>query len=387
MNTTEYWLISAPGEKTCQQTFDKLNQATSKQQLSSNWKFHIPDLKVGTLDQLVGLSDDLGKLDTFVEQITRKVSNYLGDVLEDQRDKLGENLLANGVDLATYVTQFRWDMAKYPIKQSLKNLSDIISKQVSQIESDLKTKSAAYNSLKSSLQSIEKKQVGSLVTRNVADLVKKEHFVLDSEYLVTLLVVVPLANINDWNNKYEKLTDMIVPRSSQLIYQDNDHALLSVSCFHKVVDEFKQKARENKFLVRDFTYDEEQLKSGKNELTKLHTDKKKQFGPLVRWLKVNFGESFTAWIHVKALRVFVESVLRFGLPVNFQGMVLLPQKKQIKKLRDTLNELYFHLHSAGGIGGGEELPSGLAGFGQGDYYPYVYYKMNIDMVGSGASLS
>ena len=74
--------------------------------------------------------------------------------------------------------------------------------------------------------------------------------------------------------------------------------------------------------------------SGKSELTKLHTDKKKQFGPLVRWLKVlmlflislhqnssnwgfeivlnqvNFGESFTAWIHVKALRVFVESVLR-----------------------------------------------------------------------------
>jgi len=387
MNTTEYWLISAPGEKTCQQTFDKLNQATSKQQLSSNWKFHIPDLKVGTLDQLVGLSDDLGKLDSFVEQITRKVANYLGDVLEDQRDKLGENLLANGVDLATYLTQFRWDMAKYPIKQSLKNLSDIISKQVSQIETDLKTKAAAYNSLKSNLQSIEKKQVGSLVTRNVADLVKKEHFVLDSEYLVTLLVVVPLSNINDWNNKYEKLTDMIVPRSSQLIYQDNDHALLSVSCFHKVVDEFKQKARENKFLVRDFTYDEEQLKSGKNELTKLHTDKKKQFGPLVRWLKVNFGESFTAWIHVKALRVFVESVLRFGLPVNFQGMVVLPQRKQIKKLRETLNDLYFHLDSAGGIGGGEELPSGLAGFGQGEYYPYVYYKMTIDMVGSGASLS
>ena len=55
--------------------------------------------------------------------------------------------------------------------------------------------------------------------RNVADLVKKEHFVLDSEYLVTMLVVVPLSNINDWNNRYEKLTDMIVPRSSSLIYQ------------------------------------------------------------------------------------------------------------------------------------------------------------------------
>ena len=77
MSSYEYWLISAPGDKTCQQTFDKLNQATSKQQLSTNWKFHVPDLKVGTLDQLVGLSDDLGKLDTFVEQITRSLSYFL----------------------------------------------------------------------------------------------------------------------------------------------------------------------------------------------------------------------------------------------------------------------------------------------------------------------
>ena len=89
--------------------------------------------------------------------------------------------------------------------------------------------------------------------------------------------------------------------------------------------------------------------------------------------------------------MFVESVLRFGLPVNFQGMVLLPPRKQVrhtlhyleedvssngvlnhvlcvqvKKLREALNELYFHLDSAAGIGGGggEDLPTGLAGFGQ-----------------------
>ena len=83
------------------------------------------------------------------------------------------------------------------------------------------------------MQSIEKKQTGSLVTRNVADLVKKEHFVLDSEYLVTMLVVVPLASINDWNNRYEKLTDMIVPRSSQLIYQVQEQV---TDCFHTFFD-------------------------------------------------------------------------------------------------------------------------------------------------------
>jgi len=40
-------------------------------------------------------------------------------------------------------------------------------------------------------------------------------------------------------------------------------------------------ARESKFTVRDFIYNPDELQAGKNELTKLATDKKKQFGPLV----------------------------------------------------------------------------------------------------------
>lgn len=379
----EYWLISAPGDKTCQQTWETMNNVTSKQNnLCVNYKFHIPDLKVGTLDQLVGLSDDLGKLDAYVENITRKVATYLGEVLEDQRDKLQENLLANNTDLPSYITRFQWDMAKYPIKQSLRNIADIISKQVGQIDADLKTKSAAYNNLKGNLQNLEKKQTGSLLTRNLADLVKKEHFILDSEYLTTLLVIVPKAIAADWQSGYEKLTDMIVPRSSQLITQDSDFALFNVTLFKKVVEEFKLHAREKKFVVRDFTYNEEELAAGKNEITKLVTDKKKQFGPLVRWLKVNFSETFCAWIHVKALRVFVESVLRYGLPVNFQAILLHPNKKSTKRLRDVLNQLYSHLD------GSAQAPVNTAdnvdipglGFGQSEYFPYVYYKLGIDMV-------
>lgn len=56
-------------------------------------------------------------------------------------------------------------MAKYPIKQSLRNIADIISKQVTQIDADLKTKSTAYNNLKGNLQNLEKKQ--TLVANDV----------------------------------------------------------------------------------------------------------------------------------------------------------------------------------------------------------------------------
>lgn len=329
------------------------------------------------MDQLVGLSDDLGKLDTYVETITRKVASYLGDVLEDQRDKLSDNLLANGMELEAYLTRFQWDMAKYPVKQSLKNISESISKQVSQIDGDLKVKSAAYNNLKTQLQSIERKSTGSLLVRSLADLVRKEHFVLGSDYLTTVLVVVPKSLYKDWTANYEKLANMVVPKSSQMVYEDSEHGLFTVTLFEKVKDEFKGECRKHKFVVRDFVYDETALLAGKNEIAKLENDKKKQYGLLVRWLKVNFSEAFTNWIHVKALRLFVESVLRYGLPVNFQGMLLQPQKKMAKRLREVLVQLYSHLDTSIAQGPMDDIP-GL-NMGQQEYYPYVYFKICIDM--------
>uniref|UniRef100_A0A3Q4GH30 V-type proton ATPase subunit C n=1 Tax=Neolamprologus brichardi TaxID=32507 RepID=A0A3Q4GH30_NEOBR len=249
----------------------------------------------------------------------------MADVLEDSRDKVQENLLANGVDLVTYITRFQWDMAKYPIKQSLKNISEIISKQVTQIDNDLKTRASAYNNLKGNLQNLERKNAGSLLTRSLADIVKKDDFVLDSEYLITLLVVVPKTGYSDWQKAYETLAEMVVPRSSHLLFEDSDSGLFMMAL-------------------------------------------------------LNFSEAFIAWIHIKALRVFVESVLRYGLPVNFQAMLLQPTKKTMKKLREVLNDLYKHLDSSAAaiIDSAMDIP-GL-NLSQQEYYPYVYYKIDCNLL-------
>lgn len=331
---------------------------------------------MGTLDQLVGLSDDLAKLDIFVEGVTRKLASSLGELLEDQRDKVSENLQVNGGDLATYLVRFNWDKAKYPVRQSLSGIADIINKQVSQIDADLKVKASQYNQLKSNLQNLERKSSGSLLLRSLGDLVKREHFVLGSQFLTTLLVVVPKSLTSEWESNYETISEWVVPRSSRKIYEDNEHCLYNVTLFQKDVSDFKLRAREKKFIVRDFKYSEDELTAGKTEHAKLKSDKTKQLGSLFKWIKVNFGEAFSAWIHVKAMRVFVESVLRYGLPVNFQAMLLQPVKSH-KKLREVLNKLYSHLDTSIAQGPVDDIP-GL-GLGQQEYYPYVYFKISIDM--------
>uniref|UniRef100_A0A183V5V2 V-type proton ATPase subunit C n=1 Tax=Toxocara canis TaxID=6265 RepID=A0A183V5V2_TOXCA len=254
-------------------------------------------------------------------------------------------------------------------------------KQITQIDNDLKTKATTYNNLKNSLASIDRKATGSLITKDLSDIVKAEDFVLNSEYLQTLMVVVPKALAKDWNAKYETLADMVVPGSSRLITTDGDQMLFSVTLFKKVIEEYKTHCRENKFVVRDFVYDEESLKAGRTERDKLVQEKQKQYAPLVRWLKINFGEIFIAFVHIKALRVFVESVLRYGLPVNFQAAIVEPTKSTYKKLKAELHKLYVHLDaSAGGpVDTFEDSPA-LMSLGVHDYYPYVFFKMNIDFV-------
>ena len=42
----EYWIISVPGKSTPRQSYDEVCQATGRDQVSQNYMFNIPDLKV-----------------------------------------------------------------------------------------------------------------------------------------------------------------------------------------------------------------------------------------------------------------------------------------------------------------------------------------------------
>ena len=175
---------------------------------------------------------------------------------------------------------------------------------------------------------------------------------------------------------------MVVPRSTKLIAEDKEGGLFTVTLFRKVSDDFKTKAKENKFTVREFYYDEKEIKREREEMTRLLSDKKQQYGPPLRWFKVNFREAFIAWIHIKALRAFVESVLRYGLPVNFQAVLLQPRKRSCtKRLREVLNSVFRHLDEAAAasvLDASVEIP-GLQLSNQ-DYFPCVYFHIDLSLL-------
>jgi len=99
---------------------------------------------------------------------------------------------------------------------------------------------------------------------------------------------------------------------------------------------------------------------------------------LLIWCKTNFAEMFSAWIHIKAIRIHVESILRYGLPANFQAILMLPHKKTSEtKLRKALNEIFAHLGSGylDEKDKDDDLNSPLM---QEKFYPYVYLEIDVD---------
>lgn len=138
-----------------------------------------------------------------------------------------------------------------------------------------------------------------------------------SEYITALLVIVPKNEQIVWESSYERLVEMVIPRSSHLMAEEDSLLLYSVAIMSRAVDAFLKAASEKKWNTKRCFYDARTEAADTSAKDALLADAASQRAQILRLLETNFGELFSAWVHVKMLRLFVESVLRYGLPPHF----------------------------------------------------------------------
>jgi len=141
--------------------------------------------------------------------------------------------------------------------------------------------------------------------------------VQDSEYLETHLIVVPTSGRKDFLNSYETLTPMVVPRSSVQVAQDDEFTLFAVTTFRKHSADFLQKCREQKWTPRQYKYVAGGREEEERELEKVAKEERKVWGEALLLGRTGWSEIIAVYAHVLCLRVFVETVLRYGLPLDY----------------------------------------------------------------------
>ncbi|KAI0136234.1 V-ATPase subunit C [Xylariales sp. AK1849] len=382
---TKYLLVSLPREE---DTLDDLKSTVGSDH-ATVLPFSIPDFKIGTLDALVQQADDLSKLESACQGLVSKVADSLNTLLDGDQDKITQQKMVNDKPTDAYLRTFSWNKVRYRADKPIGELIDNLQKELVTIDNDVKGKFNQYNQVKTNYATLQRKQTGSLATKSLTPIVDPAILVSDSEYLETHLIAVPTNVKKEFLKGYEGISPMVVPRSATQVAQDEEFTLFAATTFKKHSAEFQQKCRENKWTPRQYKYVEGGKEEEQKELDRVAREEKKVWGEALRLSRTGWSESVMIWAHVLALRVFVETVLRYGLPLEFVSAIIATSQKQSKKVKDAMDKAYSHL---GGNAVGRDKRGKIvkddaaissemaaAGLGSGDheYTPYVYYDFEL----------
>lgn len=334
----------------------------------------------------MNLSDDLVKTENIQESIVRKIEKTAADLGVAKTD-----LTVAGVPVLRYIQQFAWDAAKYPTRRPLPELVQLIASNSTAIDEELKQLLNTYSEKMEVQQDMKRKSGGNLMNADWNDTMTESKWneiqAVDTEHLKTLFVAMPksaqeffvdnvtklsedLAGFNtpDWSADGSQLgkprnfgTSLdrnsvrgspVVPGSVKLVMEDNDSVVYAVTIlkhqnesgyydeqneFHAgksidLVEAFSTVLREKRLVVKDYTFDPNSSGQQAARLEELNVSVDAMKSALTRWVKNHYGDAVTAWMHTMVIRVFCESVLRYGLPVDFTA-VLYKTKKESQLIK------------------------------------------------------
>lgn len=356
------------------------------------FKLEVPSLTVGTLDTLMTLSDELGKTDQIVESIVRRIEKTAIEL----NDRHKSDLSVGGVPATRYIQQFAWDSAKYPNRRPLKDLVSLITSGAVAVEAELKQLTASYGDKQAALQEVRRRKAGNLMVADLNDVLTDEIMsrveIHDTEYLKTVFIAIPKGmkeNFEsgvykigsdlvgyggpDWSRDPSKLGEPIsfgsqvdrhkergspvVPGSLKQVHADHDSILYAVTILKSQYEagyyengefqagnkidfeeEFAKACRDKRYMLRNFSWDPTKANKSENALEQLQVEVDGMKSALMRWCKTHYGDAYVAWMHIKVIRVFVESVLRYGLPVDFTAVLYKIQNNKENELTVALDK-------------------------------------------------
>eukprot|EP00605_Chrysophyceae_sp_TOSAG23-4_P002911 GSChrysophyteH1.ASY1.ANO1.3206.1 assembled CDS len=315
-----------------------IKRATGREGKSCDFfALNIPNLHHGTLDSLIALSDELNKLGPAVENMMKKIERQYFEIQEASgKNALPLKVQEKSVD--AYVHHWEWDYARY--QHQGKKLSDLvnqISAQSSSADEELKKLLAGHTERTASLASWQRKKTVNLGTSDFEDFLTIEEAkaieVLDNDNLVTLMRVLEVDG--------QCLYAVTILRGHTL----SGHAF-----------------REHRCTARLFTMDLTKGVSVDSQIEKAQADWNASASTIARWSAAHFGDIVSAYMHLKVINAYVESVLRYGVPVDICAFIIIPLPGQsvaaLSALTNAINELRPHLSSEFGDDLEDEIDDG-----------------------------
>ena len=328
------------------------------------------------LDTLFKINDDLIRDEQEIESFLKSLEKQLSDLTSNPLQiKFRGSLL----EPKKAITEFQWDEGKYPNRS--KTIADImhkINEKYTETRKTIKAKTDDYNNSINDLKLKKKSQneALSLMKQDYRDLVSKsKNEMKTTDYLCTMLCFVPTGSEKTFKSKYMTLADgMVVPYSALRIDRGEDEKmqLYRVIVMKHKKDDFRTQCQ-GQLRITCREYNEEELLNKpveEKEIEKLANESTQKKHDLERHAESGYSEVFYALLHLKYLRLYVESCLKYTSGDYYSVLVYTPREKE-QKLISTMIKTFNDTKEQGWYGTKEELKETE------DFYPFILIKISV----------
>lgn len=355
-----YFIVGiGKGSRDEKQVYANLRNCTAGYCESSELKLDLHRFNLGNFDNMMSSYDNVSKLENQCEHLLKRIEKALTDI--DPKNKL-ENLKVERKQGETvdkmddYLIKFAWDDGKYPRNQDTNQMLKNLTGKVKKGDENLRGKTQGYNEAKTAKLNQEKSKTASMATRDLNDIlaankeVKGSDFITfvdtaddqgdyprASSYFTNFVAFVENGKQKDFENNYERWSDNIVPGSARKLKMTSndlkDYTVFIFHGFHTSTSEIISKARNNNNVtVKEYSgYNEktiEEKRGGSNVVSNFATAE----NSLKECCDNVFKDIYGTFIHIKALKVVIDSMMRQGNAENFVCYLIKVYKGKDKRV-------------------------------------------------------
>ena len=362
-------------------------------------------------DQLMSVADDLAKNDIVAYGLASRAARNILDLAkriqqdnqqgwtdiapQDSFEKVDPPQLVVHLEedneelhlpLDQLLKRWKWNETMFTSNRSVDDMFRNLVGEVNRSEEDLRTASAEFTEHATRLQNLRRKNEGTLLVRSLDQVGSKMALVrsltdykgnqasktpiyVDTAHLTTILVVVKNTDAEGFEKNYDLKSTYVVPNSCQKLEKDNDYTCYAVTLMRTNLDDYKTATKEKGWHIREFKYNPTMREDMKKEASDTIKDYLTQCEQYKDLLESKFSHLCSVWLHLKALRIFVESKLLYGIPTEFRSYLVEASMKSIPRIHRELEKVF---------GDGMDIGDDDAQDVENEYHPYVSFQINLN---------
>ncbi len=319
-------------------------------------------MRVGALDTILKMSDELSRLDSTLQNFMRKAERQISETSGliqhggasasaaasgGSSKPASEVLYVDDLTVEGYLETYEWDSQQWDEMEGLVRLGQLLGSAAEQADKDMHRYAKAYGDHMARIAFAEKGRSGTLATAPLEPVLTAQLMqscglsdnLADTEFLQTVMVVVPKAAAESFQAEYEGIdavsvpvtdasgaqvgsTSPIVPRSAVHVMTERDYSLFAITILRKFYDSVVTAAKKHRWVVRSVDWSAAGASDTAEQLSRMHADAS---SALQLWSVAahrTFASLLSIQVHLKVLQAFVDAVLSYGLPAQYSYCLL-----------------------------------------------------------------